>query len=226
MVIERPMSLASRQNTPQSPPSGVAARGPGRKPLRRDRRGVVALELAIIAPAFFGLMLGLMELGYDLFVQAALNAAVEQAARNIQVGSVVGTTNETSAQLAQAAVCPNLRGLLNCNLLTIAVEPLPATSDYFITANPLSYGAAAGTTTNGVTTGGEICTGEGGSGRLMILEAWYNGPTFVGTLIPGWNSIVSVQGASQRVHVTAATAGFVEEDFSGGQSPCSCKGTC
>jgi Flp pilus assembly protein TadG len=208
----------------QNPPGpGLAA---PRRPLRHDRRGVVALELAIIAPAFFGLMLGLMELGYDLFVQAALNAAVEQAARNIQVGSVVGTTNETSAQLAQKAVCPNLRGLLNCNLLTIAVEPLPQNGDYFTQANPLTYGAASGTTAGGVTTGGEICTGQGGSGQLMILEAWYNGPTFVGTLIPGWNSIVSVQGAAQRVHVTTATAGFVDEDFGAGQTACSCKATC
>lgn len=213
--------LGDASTTKQPRPNSAWRRG-----LARDKRGVTSLELAIIAPAFFGLMLGLMEMGYDLFVQTALNAAVEQAARTIQVGSVVGSKNETSAELAQAAVCPNLRGLLNCGLLTVAVQPLPANVDYFSEDDPLSYGAAAGTTTNGTTTGGEICTGRGGSGRLMIMQAWYNGPTFVGLLIPGWNSTANVQGVPARVHVTSATAGFVEEEFGGGQSlsTCACKG--
>jgi len=188
--------------------------------VRSDERGVTTLELAIIAPAFFAFMLGLMVMGYDLFVQAALNNAVEQAARTIQGGSVTGTSGETSAQLAAAAVCPNLHGLLNCNLLTIAVEPVSTGSDYYSNQNTLTYSAAAGTTSKGVTTGGEVNTGCGGSGQLMLMEAWYNGPSFIGTLIPGWNSNVSVQGTIRRAHVTTAMAGFVNEYFSGGQAGC------
>jgi hypothetical protein len=207
---------------PQPDTPSEARRLPARLARRlRDRRGVTSLELAIVAPLFFGFILALMEVGYDLFVQAALNSAVEQAARNIQVGSVVGTSNETSAQLASKAVCPNLRGLLDCSLLTIAVGPIANDKDYFSEANPLTYGAAAGTTVNGVTTGGQICTGKGGSGRLMLLEAWYNGPTFVGSLIPGWNSVVNIGGVAARVHVTSATAGFVDEDFGAGETKCS-----
>jgi Flp pilus assembly protein TadG len=200
-----------------SAPGAAGSGSSTRRALLRDRRCVTSLELAIIAPAFFGFMLALMEIGYDLYVQAALNTAVEQAARNIQVGSVKGRAGETSAQLAAAAVCPDLHALLNCNLLTVGVEPLPAGTDYFSAPNPLTYAGAAGTTKGGVTTGGQVNTGCGGSGRLMILEAWYNGPTFVGTLIPNWNSLVNVQGVFQRVHVTTATAAFVDESFAGGQ---------
>ena len=54
-----------------------------RRGLARDKRGVTSLGAGRDRPAFFGLMLGLMEMGYDLFVQTALNAAVEQAAQPV-----------------------------------------------------------------------------------------------------------------------------------------------
>jgi hypothetical protein len=50
---------------------------------------------------------------------------------------------------------------------------------------------------------------------MMVLKAWYDGPTFVGLLVPSftktWNGTI--------VHETSATAGFVNEYFQGaGQS--------
>jgi hypothetical protein len=49
----------------------------------------------------------------------------------------------------------------------------------------------------------------------MVLKLWYDGPTFLGLLVPSftktWNN--------QTVHETAAVAGFVNEYFTGsGQS--------
>jgi Flp pilus assembly protein TadG len=176
--------------------------------LLADRRCVTSLELAICASAFMAMMLGLFEMGYDLFVQAALDTAVEAAARNIQV-ETTGQTGETSAQLAANSVCPNLQGLLNCNLLTVGVEPIPTGQDYSNTQNLITYAAAQGTTTNGVTTGGEVNTGT--SGQLMLIVAWYAAPSFVGTLIPGWNAIVPFYGSTRRAHLTMSSAGFVNE---------------
>ncbi len=198
-------------------------RGLGR--LVRDRRCVVSMEFGILAVPFFAMMLGLMEMGYDLFTQAVLNTAVEQSARQIQVGNVVGQVGETSAQLANALVCPNLHGLLECQNLTVGVLPLPNVGnaptgpqeDYYKARDVINYTAAAGTTNNGVTTGGQICTG--GSGQLMLLAAWYNGPTFVGQLIPLFGSVVNINGAPKRVHVTYATAGFVNEYFTSATNP-------
>jgi Flp pilus assembly protein TadG len=200
-----------------------------RRSLTGDRRCVVSMEFAILAVPFFAMMLGLMEMGYDLYTQAVLNTVVEASARQIQVGNVIGQVGETSAQLANAVVCPNLHGLLECQNLTVGVLPLPQVvnangvptgvqQDYYTARSVINYTAAAGTTTNGVTTGGQICTG--GAGQLMLLAAWYNGPTFVGQLIPLFGSVVNINGAPKRVHVTYATAGFVDEYFSGGQSTC------
>ena len=174
-----------------------------RRGLWADRRCTTSLELAIIAAPFFAMLLGLMDAGYDLFVQAELDTAVNMAARGVQVGSVTGTKGETSAQLAAAAVCPNLRGLLNCSLLTVGVIHIP--TDYYQDQNPLTFTSAS-------STGGSVCTGTGG--QLMLLQAWYQGPTFVGRLIPGFSQAYG----NKRVHFTSSSAGFVDEYFSGGQS--------
>jgi Flp pilus assembly protein TadG len=201
----------------------------GRRSLAGDRRCVVSMEFAILAVPFFAMMLGLMEMGYDLFTQAVLNTVLEESARQIQVGNFVGQVGQTSSDLVNNVVCPNLHGLLECQNLTVGVEPLPQQTtangvptgmqqDYFTARNLITYTAAAGTTNNGVTTGGQVCTG--GAGQLMLLAGWYNGPTFVGQLIPLFGTVVNINGASKRVHVTYATAGFVDEYFSGGQSTC------
>jgi Flp pilus assembly protein TadG len=50
--------------------------------LARDRRGVTAVEFAILAPVMLTLMMGLMELGYQAYVQATLTGAVQKAGRD------------------------------------------------------------------------------------------------------------------------------------------------
>jgi Flp pilus assembly protein TadG len=182
-----------------------------------DRHASVPMEFAILAVPFFAMMLGLMEMGYDLFVQAALNTVVAEAAREIQVGKVVGYRGETSDELKNDVICPNLHGLLYCPNITVGVEPIPTGQDFYTARDLITYTAAAGTTDNGTTTGGEVCTGA--AGQLILLAAWYNGPTFVGRLIPIFGSVVKVQGVSRRVHVTYATAGFVDEYFARSGEP-------
>jgi Flp pilus assembly protein TadG len=49
--------------------------------LRRDRRGVAAIEFAILAPVLFTLLFGIVEMGRMFYVRHALEYATEQAAR-------------------------------------------------------------------------------------------------------------------------------------------------
>jgi Flp pilus assembly protein TadG len=170
-----------------------------------DRRGVVALEFAIAALPLFLLVVGILEMSYDLFTQAVLNYAVNEAARTVQVGSTHGTSGETSATFAASAVCPALSGLLDCGQLIVGVAPVPAGYNYFTTPAIITVTKSASAT-------GNICTGQ--AGQLMLLQAWYIGPSFVGALIPAFTSLYN--GA--LVHITTATAGFLNEDFSGGQT--------
>jgi hypothetical protein len=66
--------------------------------------------------------------------------------------------------------------------------------------------------------GTEICTGT--AGTPMVLKAWYNGPTFLGLLVPAFTSPYAPPngGSTVTVHVTQASAAFVNEYFRGGQS--------
>ncbi len=165
------------------------------------------MEFALLAIPLFILLLGVLEVGYDLFVQAALDSAVSVASRSIQVGTTQGTAAETNAQIV-AAVCPQLGGLLECSHLVVGVVKVP--TDYYTTpvSSLITYSGATSSS------GGGVCTGTGGS--LEALVAWYNGPTFLGLLVPAFAK--ANPSGSGYVHQTYSSAAFVNEYFSGGQT--------
>lgn len=49
--------------------------------LRRDERGAYMLELALIMPAFLMLIMGIFDIGFQMYAKSVLAGAVEQAAR-------------------------------------------------------------------------------------------------------------------------------------------------
>jgi Flp pilus assembly protein TadG len=70
------------------------------KPLRtflRDRRGVTAVEFAILAPAMIMLISGSLELGHMIFARVALEGAVTEAAR---IATASMETNESDRNIA------------------------------------------------------------------------------------------------------------------------------
>ncbi len=180
--------------------------------LRRGDRSAVSMELGIIAIPFFIMFLGVMEISYDLFVQATLDNATEVAARSVQVGSTTGNSTETNSAYVSSNVCPNLGPLLDCSLLEVAVAPIPYGYNYWSLPiqSQLNEGQIGVSTGTGI--GNGICTGVGG--QMMVLKAWYNGPTFLGALVPyfatTWNNVI--------VHLTTSSAAFVNEYFTGGQA--------
>ena len=166
---------------------------------------MAALEFALIALPLVCMVLTLFEVSYDLFVQSALDNAVATAARSVQVGARQGSSGETSAQFVAQAVCPQLGQLLSCTLLTVGVEPIPSGYDYYTNPNPMTFASASAGS-------GIVCTGT--AGRLMLLQAWYTGPTLIGVLIPSFATAYN----GGWVHMTSSSAGFVNESFTGGQT--------
>jgi Flp pilus assembly protein TadG len=170
----------------------------------------VALEFALLSVPLFVLLLGTMEVGYDFFVQAALDNAVQSAARSVQVGSVQGNASGKSVGTwVASAVCPALGSLLDCGQLYVTVTPIPsgAGQNYYtyLSANPL-------TLTEITSTGNSVCTGT--PGQLVVLQAYYLSPTFLGLLVPSF-SVSSPVNAGHRVHATYAASGFINENFGG-----------
>jgi Flp pilus assembly protein TadG len=161
------------------------------------------------------LTLGAMEVGYDFFVQSALANAVQLAARSVQIGTATGTSSGAAETTwAAAAVCPALGGLLDCGQLYVNISGIPSGTGQnyqtYMAANPPSLAAMTSSSNS-------VCTGA--AAQVMILRAYYLSPTFLGLLVPAWSQASPVN-SGMRVHVSYASAGFVNEYFTGGQSGC------
>ncbi len=50
--------------------------------LRDDRRGVTAIEFGLIAPVLMLMLMGLMDLGYNMWTRELLDGAIQKAARD------------------------------------------------------------------------------------------------------------------------------------------------
>ncbi len=49
--------------------------------LRRDQRGVAAVEFAMIAPIFFGLLIGIIDVGRYMWTLNTIQYAIDEAVR-------------------------------------------------------------------------------------------------------------------------------------------------
>lgn len=70
--------------------------------LRRDERGATIVEFAILAPALLLLILGMFDIGYNLYVQTVLKGAVQEAARNSTIEGASVTSPAIDAAVTAA----------------------------------------------------------------------------------------------------------------------------
>ncbi|MEO5493383.1 MAG: TadE/TadG family type IV pilus assembly protein [Sphingomonas sp.] len=61
--------------------------------LRRDTRGATIVEFALVSPVMILMMMGLGDLGYQVYAQSILNGAMQKAARD---SSIQGGANATA----------------------------------------------------------------------------------------------------------------------------------
>ena len=67
-----------------------------------DGRGVASVEFAMIAPVLALAVLGMFEVGYNLYVQAQLQGSVQQAARSSTIENAVAAREALDARVASA----------------------------------------------------------------------------------------------------------------------------
>jgi Flp pilus assembly protein TadG len=169
--------------------------------LRRTRRSAVALELAIVSIPFFIMILGTMEVSYDLYVESALNAAVTATARKIADGSISlsDASQGGSGNFVPNYLCPNIAGMLDCSLIQVNVQVFGG-AEFYTYGNVVSPIAANGTFSN---SSWNVCTG--GPGSTMLFQAVYLGPSFVGKLVPGFTTVYN----NSWIHVAYTADAFV-----------------
>ncbi len=74
-----------------------------------DTRGATLVEFALIAPVLLMMLLGMFELGYNFYMQAQLQGAVQRAARSSTVQASSGNTHAIDDRVTAAvrAIVPN-----------------------------------------------------------------------------------------------------------------------
>jgi Flp pilus assembly protein TadG len=132
---------------------------------RDAQEGATAVEFALIAPAFIGLVIAVFETTLFLFAQANLQSAATEAGRLFMTGQAQNS-NMTPAQFA-AAVCPMVKAMFNCNNLVIVVQSASSAGG-LSTSAPQMYNS-------GVLNPGSYSPGT--PGDLMVVQIGY--PWFV-----------------------------------------------
>ncbi|MCP5085110.1 MAG: pilus assembly protein [Alphaproteobacteria bacterium] len=98
------------------------------KRFRKDRRGVAAVEMALVAWPFLAIMFAILEQGVVFFAEFSLEHNVAQAARQIRTGEVLDNSI-TSAQFKTDLVCPDLAAMLTCGNLSVDVRTFATFAD-------------------------------------------------------------------------------------------------
>jgi Flp pilus assembly protein TadG len=182
-----------------------------------DRRGVAALEFAILAVPFFLLVLGVCEVSFDLFLQEATDLALQAGARQMAIGASSSSTGESN--FVKTFVCNTTAGrMLICNNFHVKVQLLASGQDYStctgctgqlpMNGNNLDLSSYDGSGTSSV-----FCTAP--PGTLILISAIYVGPTFLSGLLPTrFNEYYN----GTPVHAVLSQVGVASEEFPPGTS--------
>lgn len=148
--------------------------------LHSDQSGATIIEFALIAPAFFLLLLGIIEFGMIGFSQVALESAVSATAREASLGKAVSGDR---VQYVRQHIRKKLKGLINVNELVISASPVisgGAVEPDICLANPPRVGGACpppllweDVNKNGVYDDTVPVTSLGSAGDIVEVRVYY-----------------------------------------------------
>jgi Flp pilus assembly protein TadG len=138
---------------------------------RAARRGSAAIEFAIIAPIFVGLLIAVLEIGIFFFAQNILQAAAIQVGRLILTGQAQ-TTGLTQSGFANDA-CPSIQAFFTCANLMVDVQSYSSFSGALVSTPTLSYDAH-GNVTNSWN------YSPGTAGQIVVVRLMYQWPIITG----------------------------------------------
>jgi Flp pilus assembly protein TadG len=168
------------------------------------RAGSAALEFAMIAPVFFVLLMGSIEVGVMFFGQFVLQSATNDAARLIRTGQVA-SASMTAAQF-RTVICNKISPVLACDSnLQIDVDAFSnfSTASY---PSPLKADKTLDPSLNSFAPGG-VCS-------VVLLRTFYTWTVVTPLLTPFMTNMANNQ------HLLSATAAFRNEPFTTGISGC------
>jgi Flp pilus assembly protein TadG len=137
----------------------------------REGRGSSAVEFAMIAPIFIGLLISILETGIYFFAQNVLQAAAVQSGRLFLTGQAQAT-NLTKVQFV-SDVCPYVQALFNCSNLMVDVNNYASFSGSNVSSPTLTFNAQ-GQVTN------TWNYNPGTAGGIMVVRLMYQWPVITG----------------------------------------------
>ncbi|MFB9270163.1 TadE/TadG family type IV pilus assembly protein [Bradyrhizobium erythrophlei] len=171
---------------------------------RRNRRGSAAVEFALVAPLFFGLLFAIIEVAFIFFAGQMLETATQDSARMVltgqaQNGQIPGcSTPCTQAQFKTDVVCSKISMLFDCaNGIYVDVRSYSQFSSVSVTPP--------------IDAGGNFMPAmqysPGNAGDIVVVRVFYQWPVFVSGL--GFNAA----NLSNGKRLLTATAAFKNEPF-------------
>lgn len=182
--------------------------------LRADaNKGSAALEFAMVAPAFFLLLMGTIEAGVIFFAQSSLQNAVNDAARLVRTGQSACFTKDSSnkcqpmtADQFRAQVCSEVSALLqNCSADANGNSDL----QFDVTAYPSGFSAAANSSPLDAQRSLPNLTtfNIGNACDVVLVRAFYRWPVFTPMLS------FFLADMSGNKHLLATAAAFRNEPY-------------
>jgi Flp pilus assembly protein TadG len=110
------------------------------------RRGVAAVEFAVILPFLLLLLVGIWELGRIIDVQITLNNAARDGARLAAQSSIVNS-NGTMTQIHYNSGTPNIVGAIQAHLMAAGISDLTNLDIQLEFVQSVTGGAPTGSTT-------------------------------------------------------------------------------
>ena len=187
---------------------------------QRSQSGSAALEFAFVAPVFFFLFAGILQLGIMTFAQFALQNSVTEAGRLIRTGQAqninasqataqcVGSSTQVTYGTNQAwfngQVCCGVTPLLDCTKLQVTVAKSSAFGG--------GYGSYTGTAAD---------YNPGAACDVVLVRGTYPFPIW----FPGLSGLVNgnwtfADSSGSGVHTLSGTAAFRNEPFTSAVSGC------
>jgi Flp pilus assembly protein TadG len=154
----------------------------------RDRIGSAAVEFALIAPVFCGLLFAILETGIIFFADQYLETLTQNGARMILTGQAQNG-NYTQAQF-HSYICSQVVALFSCNSIYVNVQSFSSFETLTATC-PISNGTFVN----------NMLYNPGGPGDVVIVQLFYQWPQIVTGL--GYN-ITNLNGNYRLLCTTAA----------------------
>ncbi|HEX3407176.1 MAG TPA: TadE/TadG family type IV pilus assembly protein [Caulobacteraceae bacterium] len=168
--------------------------------------GATAVEFAMISIPFLALLFAMFELGAMFMASSAIDAAVEQASRQIRTGQLQSGASDNAAGF-KTLVCNSVSWISSADCqanLSLDVRTFSTFASINVTS-PVSGGAIDQS---------QIGFTPGGSCDIVLVRAFYPWTLLTPTLEPGLPNL----NASQRL--LTATVAFRNENWSTGTTGC------